>query len=295
MRTLSHLGLLSEDASHRFALTPLGEALKSGAPGAARASVLTLASESWMRGFAQLPYSVQTGKSGFEKLFGMPVFDWLAQRPEDASLFSETMVGIHGAEPAAVAKAYDFSGMKTIVDVGGATGHLLATILEKNPASRGILYDLPHVVRDAPPVIAARGLADRMKIEAGSFFDSIPAGGDAYLLSHIRVPALAHHSRLVGAAVPDDPRPLPASDEADEPTADHRDGTPAGRRAASGQDARHDDAGRPRRAGADGSGVRRVARQGGDAPDTGCADGVTGERGGGEGRLEREDSRAAPC
>jgi hypothetical protein len=185
MRTLGHLGLVREDGGHRFALTPLGAALKTGAPGAARASVLTLASEGWMRGFAQLPWSIQTGKSGFEKLHGMPVFDWLAQDPEAISLFSETMVGIHGAEPAAVAKAYDFSGLKTIVDVGGATGHLLATILEKNPSSRGILYDLPHVVREAPAVLAKRGLSDRISIESGSFFDNIPAGADAYLLSHI--------------------------------------------------------------------------------------------------------------
>jgi O-methyltransferase domain len=63
----------------------------------------------------------------------MPMFDWLAQHPEDASLFSETMIGIHGAEPAAVAAAYDFSKFTTIVDVGGATGHLLATILGRYP------------------------------------------------------------------------------------------------------------------------------------------------------------------
>src|SRR5215813_7715558 len=145
MRTLASLGILTEDASHRFALTPLGEALKTGAPGSARATILTLANETWVRGVAQLLYSVQTGKSGFEKLLGMPIFDWLAQHPEEASLFSETMVGFHGAEPAAVAAAYDFSSMTMIVDVGGATGNLLAAILDKYPGPRGILYDLPHV------------------------------------------------------------------------------------------------------------------------------------------------------
>jgi hypothetical protein len=185
MRTLASLGVLSEDAADRFALTPLGEALKTGAPGAARPTILTLASEPWVRGFGHLLYSVQTGQSGFEKMLGMPVFDWLAKNPEDASLFSEMMVGFHGAEPPAVAAAYDFSGLKTIVDVGGATGNLLTTILGRTPGSRGILYDLPHVVRDAPALIQARGLADRVTIAAGSFFDSVPAGGDAYLLSHI--------------------------------------------------------------------------------------------------------------
>ena len=170
---------------HRFALTPLGDALKTGAPGSARASILTLASDWMMHGLEQLPYSLQTGKSGFEKSLGMPIFDWLAKNPEAASMFSETMIGIHGAEPAAVAAAYDFSGLKTIVDVGGATGNLLTTILGRFPGSRGILYDLPHVVRDAPALIQARGLTERVKIEPGSFFERVPSGGDAYLLSHI--------------------------------------------------------------------------------------------------------------
>jgi hypothetical protein len=185
MRTLASLGILTENATHQFALTPVGEALKTGAPGAARATILTLANETWVRGFSQLPYSVQTGKSGYEKLFGMPVFDWLAKNPEEASLFSQTMVGVHGGEPPAVAAAYDFSGLNTIVDVGGAMGDLLTTILAKHPSARGILYDLPHVVRDAPPLIQKRGVANRVNIEPGSFFDKVPAGGDAYLLSHV--------------------------------------------------------------------------------------------------------------
>ena len=185
MRTLASLGILIEDESHRFALTPLGEAMKTGAPGAARATILTVASEPWVNGFAKLPYSLETGKSGYEELFGMPIFDWLAQRPEEASLFSETMVGIHGGEPPAVTAAYDFSGLGTIIDVGGATGDLLTTILQQYPDARGVLYDLPHVVRDAAPLIASRGLTERVRIESGSFFDAIPAGGDAYLMSHI--------------------------------------------------------------------------------------------------------------
>lgn len=185
MRTLGHLGLVTEDAVRRFALTPLGDALKTGAPGAARAAILTLASPMMSRGWEHLLYSVQTGKSGLEQSVGMPFFDWLAAHPEEASLFSETMVSFHGAEPPAVAEAYDFSVAKTIVDVGGATGNLLTTILAKYPGSRGILFDLPHVVRDAPALIQARGVADRVSIEAGSFFERVPEGGDAYLLSHI--------------------------------------------------------------------------------------------------------------
>jgi O-methyltransferase/methyltransferase family protein len=185
MRTVASLGIFTEDSTHRFSLTPLGEALKSGAPGSARATIVTLAGDWAWRGWEHMLYSVETGKSGFEKALGMPMFDWLAQHPGDASLFSETMIGVHGAEPAAVAAAYDFSELRTIVDVGGATGNLLTTILGSYPETRGILFDLPHVVRDAPALIDARGLSERVTIEGGSFFESVPTGGDAYLLSHI--------------------------------------------------------------------------------------------------------------
>lgn len=185
MRTLANLGLLSEDSANRFTLTPLGEALKKNAPGGARATILTLASETFCNGFGELLYSVQTGKSGFEKMLGMPVFDWLGQNLEMASLFSQTMVGFHGPEAAAVAAAYDFSNLKTIVDVGGATGNLLTAVLSRAPGARGILYDLPHVVREAPAMIQSRGLTDRVSLEGGSFFERVPAGADAYMLSHI--------------------------------------------------------------------------------------------------------------
>ena len=185
MRALASLGLLTEDEAHRFALTPLGAALKSGAPGAARASILMLAGDWAWRGFEQFLYSVQTGKSGVEKSLGEPIFDWLGKHPEEASLFSETMIGFHGMEPAAIAEAYDFSGVQTLVDIGGSSGNLLTLVLGKYPKLRGILFDMPHVVREAPALIQARGLTDRITIESGSFFDSVPRGGDAYLLSHV--------------------------------------------------------------------------------------------------------------
>ena len=185
MRALASLGILTEDTTHQFALTPLGEALRTRAPGSAHATILTLVGDWMWRGWEQMLYSVQTGKSGVEKSLGMPMFDWLAMNPEEVSLFSETMIGVHGSEPPAVAAAYDFSGSTTIVDVGGATGHLLTTILGSYPSSRGILFDLPHVVSEAPALAHSRGLAERVTIEAGSFFERVPSGGDAYLLSHI--------------------------------------------------------------------------------------------------------------
>lgn len=185
MRTLAGLGILTERDAQRFALTPLGEALRTGAAGSARATLMAFCGRAFWHSWEEIVYSLETGNSGFEKANGMPVFEYLAQHPEEASYFSEAMVGFHGAEPPAVAAAYQFSGIKTVVDVGGATGNMLAAILSRHPGLRGVLFDRPHVVRDAPALLKRRGVEDRVTIEAGDFFDTVPAGGDAYLLSHI--------------------------------------------------------------------------------------------------------------
>jgi hypothetical protein len=185
MRTLAGLGILTERDAQRFALTPLGEALKSGAPGSARATLIAFCGPAFWHSWEEILYSLETGKTGFEKACGMPLFEFLAQHPEEASYFSEAMVGFHGAEPPAVAKAYDFSNIKTVVDVGGATGNMLAAILSHHPTPRGILFDRPHVVGEAAALLKARGVDARVTIESGDFFERVPPGGDAYLLSHI--------------------------------------------------------------------------------------------------------------
>jgi hypothetical protein len=185
LRTLAGIGVVTEVDRRVFGLTPLGEALKKDAPGSARASILILGGPVGTRSWSELLYSLQTGKTGFEKLVGKNLFEYLAEHPGEASLFSETMVGFHGAEPAAVAAAYDFSRFGTVVDVGGATGNMLVNILKRHSRPRGVLYDLPHVVADAPAFLASHGMAERVSIESGSFFESVPAGHDAYILSHI--------------------------------------------------------------------------------------------------------------
>ena len=179
MRTLAGLGILTERDGQRFALTSLGEALRTGAPGSARATLLAFCQPAFWHSWEEMVYSLKTGKTGFEKACGMPLFDYLAQHPEEASYFSEAMVGFHGAEPPAVAKAYDFSEVKVIVDVGGATGNMLAAILSHHAAPQGVLFDRPHVVREAPALLEARGVASRVSIEPGDFFERVPAGGDA--------------------------------------------------------------------------------------------------------------------
>ena len=185
MRLLGGLGILTEDTHHRFALTPLGAALKTGAAGSARASILCLAGDWWWRAWEQVLYCIETGDTGMSKAFGMNIFEYLGKHPQEASYFNEAMIGFHGAEPPAVAAAFDFSTFKTVVDVGGGTGNLLAAILERYAGPRGILADLPHVIREAPALFEPRGLAKRVSTEAIDFFKAVPAGADAYLLSHV--------------------------------------------------------------------------------------------------------------
>ena len=185
MRTLAGLGILTEQDGQRFALTPLGEALKTGAPGCARSTLLAFCGPAFWRSWEGMVHAVQTGETGFEKVNGAPVFDYLAQHPDQAAHFSEAMVGFHGAEPPTVAAAYDFSGFETIVDIGGATGNMLAAVLSRHAGPRGVLFDRPHVVRDAPALLTAHGVQQRVTIEEGNFFERVPSGGDVYVLSHI--------------------------------------------------------------------------------------------------------------
>jgi hypothetical protein len=185
LRALTGLGLLAFTGPDSFRLTGLGAALKTGAPGAARSAYIALVGDMVKPAWKEFDHGLFTGDTGFEKAHGMGLFEYLQHNPGMAQFFSETMVGFHGREPPAVAEAYDFSGIGSLVDVGGASGNMLGHVLSRHPGVRGVLYDLPHVVVDAPPLLKSFGVQDRVTIESGSFFESVPAGHDAYLLSHI--------------------------------------------------------------------------------------------------------------
>lgn len=130
-------------------------------------------------------YSIQTGGPAFDHAFGMPVFDYLAQHPDTAALFARTMVEFHGPEAAAVASAYGLGDVEIVVDLGGGSGNLLAELLHANPNLSGILFELPHVAKQATYCLEAAGLPGRWEIRQGSFFDRVPTGADVYLLSHV--------------------------------------------------------------------------------------------------------------
>jgi len=185
LRALTGLGLLAFAGEDSFRLTDLGAAMRTDAPGASRSAFIALVGDMVKPAWKEFDHGLLTPDTGFEKAHGMSLFEYLQKNPGMAQFFSETMVGFHGREPPAVAESYDFSGIGSLVDVGGASGNMLGHVLSRHPNLKGVLYDLPHVVVDAPALLASHGVADRVSIEGGSFFDSVPKGHDAYLLSHI--------------------------------------------------------------------------------------------------------------
>lgn len=184
LRALASLGIFAEDTQHRFTLTPLAECLRSDIPGSQHALAVMSGEEHYL-GWGELLYSVQTGKTGFEKLYGMGVFDYLSKHEEQAKVFDAAMVSIHGRESEAMASAYDFSQFKTLADIGGGNGSLLTAILKRTPHLRGLLYDLPGVTERAKTSLQSMGVLDRVQVMGGSFFESIPPGADAYMMRHI--------------------------------------------------------------------------------------------------------------
>ena len=138
-----------------------------------------------IRAWEQLPWCVETGKPASYKLNGMGMFDWMAQHPEKTVNFNNAMTDLSSGDAAAVVQSYDFSRFEHIVDVAGGHGTLLAAILDQAPKLRGTLFDMPHVIEGAKKAGILDRFADRCALEAGSFFESVPAGADAYIMKYI--------------------------------------------------------------------------------------------------------------
>src|SRR5262249_8878282 len=158
-----------EEDGRQFRLTPLAQSLQKDVPGSKHALALMMGEEHF-RAWGELLYSVQTGKTAFEKVFGEPIFDFLSKHHDKAQIFDDAMVGIHGRETAALLPAYNLDGVKVLADIGGGNGSNLSAVLQKYPNMRGILFDLPHVIERARPKIAAAGLTDRCELVGGDFF-----------------------------------------------------------------------------------------------------------------------------
>jgi hypothetical protein len=185
LRALAAVGVLREEDERRFALTALGEPLRSDVPGSLAGWAEFVGRPAFWQSWGALLHSVRTGENAFRHVHGADVWSWRAERPDENAAFDRAMASLTGGVDRALLEAYDFGRFGTVVDVGGGNGTLLASLLGAYPAMRGILFDQPQVTDSAEDVLGAAGVADRARVVGGSFFDGVPEGGDAYVLKAI--------------------------------------------------------------------------------------------------------------
>jgi hypothetical protein len=212
LRALASQGVFAEEGERDFRLTPLAECLRSDVPGSLRAFAIMMGEQWVWRSWGEILHSVRTGQPAFEHVFGQPLFDYYATHPEAGRVSSEGLTSRSAPENGAVVAAYDFSSARTLVDVGGGQGSLLAAILAANPDLRGVLFDMPHVIEMTRPILGELVHAGRCELQAGDFFSALPEGGDIYVMKKVIHDWDDEHARTIlrscRAAIPDTGRLL---------------------------------------------------------------------------------------
>jgi O-methyltransferase domain/Dimerisation domain len=183
LRALVAVGVFDEVDGGRFAATPVSDWFRDR-PGSMRGIALMLPAESY-RAFGDLMYSLKTGEPAFEHIYSMSRWEQLAQEPEQSALFNSSMQFNTEAMRDAVASAYDFTGLFSVVDVGGGRGTLIAGLLKANPGLRGVVFDIEAGLAETEAYLKQEGVHDRCAVKRGSFFDQVPSGHDAYVLKNI--------------------------------------------------------------------------------------------------------------
>ncbi|MCL1463265.1 acetylserotonin O-methyltransferase [Argonema galeatum] len=184
MRMLVSVGVFSAENNNKFQLNNLGKHLLTGTSDSLRGTVMAMGDELY-QAWGNLLHGIKTGQTAFESTFKMSLYSYLKQNYEASVNFNEWMKETTREWLLPVLEVYDFSEVKTLVDVGGGIGTLTAVILKANPKMQAILFDREDVVVGADKVLEVAGVADRCQIVGGSFFDSVPSGGDLYLLSRV--------------------------------------------------------------------------------------------------------------
>ncbi len=185
MRAVISEGIFVRHSDGRFALNALGETLRSNAPRSMAGMARFVGHPAYREHWSGLLDAARTGEAVPPTLRGISGWDFMAQTPDLVAVFNDAMTSVSEFAVDPVVTAYDFAPYRTIIDVGGGHGRLLAAIIAATPGARGVLYDLPQVVEGAPELLKRYGVADRIGVESGSFFDGVPEGGDAYLLKNV--------------------------------------------------------------------------------------------------------------
>jgi orsellinic acid C2-O-methyltransferase len=183
LRGLAAWGFLAENGDGRYASTDISDAFRSDRPGL-RNMALMLNDEAYVI-WAELEYSLRTGRPAFDHIHGRSRWEVLADHPEEAALFNAAMVETTARVARDFAAAYDFDAATTVMDVGGGTGALLAAVLRAHPRLRGVVLDLPSGLAGAARAMEAAGVSDRARLVEGSFFAPLPERADVYLLKSI--------------------------------------------------------------------------------------------------------------
>ncbi len=186
LRSLASVGVFTETADRTFANTPMSETLRADSPTSTRAMTLFMGDKAHWSVFADLMYSVQTGKPAWDHVHGVACFPYMFETNKAfGDIFNQAMTSVSHAQIGAVLDAFDFSGIGTLADIAGGHGHLLGAVLQKNPSMKGVLFDLGTVLAGAPALLASSGVQDRVEMIEGDFFSEIPVVADAYMLKHI--------------------------------------------------------------------------------------------------------------
>ncbi|MEV5595092.1 methyltransferase [Streptomyces sp. NPDC052496] len=185
LRAIAGQGVFTEVAPSTFALNPMAETLRSDVPGSLRDHFRYEGLPALQQAYAALGHSIRTGQSAFEHVHGTDLFSYLTARPELGEVFNSAMGEIVRHLQSVAVEAYDLSGIRQIVDIGGGHGYLVARILQRYPEMRGVVFDLPEVAPGAVKVLTEAGVVDRAETAAGDYLAAVPAGADAYVISHV--------------------------------------------------------------------------------------------------------------
>ncbi|WP_435111794.1 methyltransferase [Nocardiopsis synnemataformans] len=183
LRAGASAGLVAEPEPGVFALTAAGQHLRTGVPGSLRDLFRMCTYGDFLQAWTCLPQAVRSGRTAFEVHTGRPLFAYLEEEREAASLFTRAMNTSVAVD--ALLENVDLSGAERVADLGGGEGALLAAVLRRHPHLEGTLFDLPHVVDQAGPLLRERGVADRCSVVGGSFLDKVPTGADVYLMARV--------------------------------------------------------------------------------------------------------------
>ncbi|MBE9043762.1 methyltransferase [Pleurocapsales cyanobacterium LEGE 10410] len=188
LRTLASFDIFAEIEAQKFRLTPRAALLKTDAPGSLRGYATVMGAQWHWQMWKDILHSVKTGESAFEAVYGMSFEDYYEQHPEDAKNFDAAMKGALTLSDRSILDSYDFSGFKQVVDLatgGQGDGELLATILQQNPGVTGIYFDTSARLENAKGTVEDKSVGERCELAGGDFFESVSAGGDAYIVKNL--------------------------------------------------------------------------------------------------------------